>query len=297
MSSYDRDYYRPSGFGGFSVFPPIIKNLLIINGVVYFLMLMMRNITIDGMYAEDIIIRWFALMPIGSSYFEVWQLITYQFLHGGFGHILFNMFALWMFGMEIENLWGGRKFLLFYLLSGVGAGLLHLFLSPVLTGGAAPTIGASGAVYGIMVAFALIFPDRPIYLYFFIPIKAKYLITFLILMEFMLVDSVGSGVAHLAHLGGAIVGFFYVMLDKRTNVDLKDMLNSIKSKSRATYSSTFAGKKRQTQDATFYEIEEDDETISQEEIDAILDKISQSGYKNLSDKEKRILFEASKKMK
>lgn len=102
MSSYDRDYYRPSGFGGFSVFPPIIKNLLIINGVVYFLMLMMRNITIDGMYAEDIIIRWFALMPIGSSYFEVWQLITYQFLHGGFGHILFNMFALWMFGMAIN---------------------------------------------------------------------------------------------------------------------------------------------------------------------------------------------------
>lgn len=295
MSSYDRDYYRPSGFGGFSVFPPVIKNLLIINGVVFFVKLMMKNITIDGVYAEDIIIRWFALMPIGTGYFEIWQLITYQFLHGGFSHILFNMFALWMFGMEIENQWGGRKFLIFYLLCGVGAGLLHLFISPLLTG-AAPTIGASGAVYGIMAAFALIYPNRLIYLYFFIPIKAKYLITFLILMEFMLVDSVGSGVAHLAHLGGAIVGFIFVMLDDRTNVELKDTINILKTRRRQS-SNSFFGKKSTTQEAKYYDIEEEDEGISQEEIDAILDKISQSGYKNLSEREKRILFEASKKMK
>lgn len=297
MSYYDRDYYRPSGFGGFSVFPPVIKNLLIINGVVFFVKLMMKNITIDGVYAEDIIIRWFALMPIGTGYFEIWQLVTYQFLHGGFSHILFNMFALWMFGMEIENQWGGKKFLIFYLLCGVGAGLLHLFISPLLTG-AAPTIGASGAVYGIMAAFALIYPNRLIYLYFFIPIKAKYLITFLILMEFMLVDSVGSGVAHLAHLGGAIVGFIFVMLDDRTNVELKDTINILKTRRRqSSNSNSFFGKKATTQEAKYYDIEEDDETISQEEIDAILDKISQSGYKNLSEREKRILFEASKKMK
>lgn len=295
MSYYDRDYYRPSGFGGFSVFPPVIKNLLIINGVVFFVKLMMKNITIDGVYAEDIIIRWFALMPIGTGYFEIWQLITYQFLHGGFSHILFNMFALWMFGMEIENQWGGKKFLIFYLLCGVGAGMLHLFISPLLTG-AAPTIGASGAVYGIMAAFALIYPNRLIYLYFFIPIKAKYLITFLILMEFMLVDSVGSGVAHLAHLGGAIVGFIFVMLDDRTNVELKDTINILKTRRRQS-SNSFFGKKAATQEAKYYDIEEDDEGISQEEIDAILDKISQSGYKNLSEREKRILFEASKKMK
>lgn len=290
------NYYRPQGFGGFSFFPPIIKNLLIINAAVFFLQILFEGMTFDGRSAYEIIISNFALMPIGSGYFEVWQLITYQFMHGGFSHIFFNMFALWMFGAEIENIWGSKKFLLFYLMCGVGAGILHLFLSPLLTGVAAPTIGASGAVYGVLLAFALLFPDRYIFLYFFIPVKAKYLITFLIVMEFMFVDSGTSGVAHLAHLGGALVGFMFIMFDKSIHVDLKSTFRRM----RGSYSSTsYARTERKVDDAKFYDIvdKKDDEEISQDEIDAILDKISQSGYQNLSQREKRILFEASKRMK
>ncbi len=308
MSLYDRDYYRPRGFGGFSFFPPVIKNLLIINGAVFFLMMLMQNISFDGVPAESIIIRWFALMPIGSGYFEVWQLITYQFLHGGFSHILFNMFALWMFGAEIENNWGSKKFLLFYLLCGIGGGLLHSFLSPLLNEGMAPTIGASGAVYGIMIAFALMFPNRLIFLYFFIPIKAKYFIGFMIVTEFLLVDSANTGVAHLAHLGGVIVGFLFILLDSSIHVSLKDMFGiSGRSKSYYTSNSTFSNStftnpfKRKTdevEEAKFYDINDNQaEVITQEQIDKILDKIAASGYQNLTEKEKQILFEASKRMK
>ncbi|HRI47439.1 MAG: rhomboid family intramembrane serine protease [Ignavibacteriaceae bacterium] len=304
MSYYDRDYYRPSGFGGFSFFPPVIKNLLIINGAVFFLMMLMQNILFRGVPAERVIIHYFALMPIESGNFQIWQLVTYQFLHGGFSHILFNMFALWMFGVEIENSWGSKKFLTFYLISGIGAGLLHMFVSPILTGVGAPTIGASGSVYGIMIAFAMMFPERLIYLYFLIPIKAKYLITFLIIMEFMLVDSASSGVAHLAHLGGALVGFLYIMFDKNTNVQFKTMFKKKRSNpfdntySNTSYSSStfYKTPSNKVEDADYYEIPPNQE-ITQEEIDKILDKISQSGYSGLSEREKKILFEASKRMK
>jgi len=300
-------YYRPTGFGGFSFFPPVIKSLLIINGVVFFLQLLMNTLTFNGYPAWYILNRWFALNPIsgidpGSQpfNFQVWQLITYQFMHGGFSHILFNMFALWMFGMEIENLWGARKFLYYYLLAGIGAGLCHLFVSPLLGSGAAFTIGASGAIFGVMIAFAMLFPNRYIFIYFFIPIKAKYLITILIVMEFMLVDSAGSNVAHLAHLGGALTGFIFLMLDKNTSIAFKDLFK--RSSYRATkpfnpfggISDKFKKKEQNIQDAKFHEIEEDE--VSQEDIDKILDKISQSGYQNLTEKEKKVLFKASKKM-
>jgi membrane associated rhomboid family serine protease len=169
---------------------------------------------------------WFALNPLAEGFnFQIWQLITYQFMHGGFSHIFFNMLMLWMFGMEIENYWGSKKFLVYYLLCGVVAGLFQLFINPLLVDTPAVTIGASGAVYGVLIAFALMFPDSYIFLYFLVPIKAKYLIGFLIVLEFMLVDSAQSNVAHLAHLGGALAGFLFIMFDKSIDVPLKRMLN------------------------------------------------------------------------
>ena len=299
------NYYRPTGFGGFSFFPPVIKNLLIINGAIFLVQVLGRSIAAgNGLSLADTIIKYFALIPLGTfadASFYPWQLITYQFLHGGFGHIFFNMFALWMFGMEIENLWGSKKFLYYYLLCGVGAGLCHLFISPLFGEIAAPTIGASGAIFGVMIAFAMIFPNRYIFLYFFIPIKAKYLITIFVIMEFMFVDSAGSNIAHLAHLGGALTGFIFLLLDKNTNIAIKNVFK------RSSYRTTkpfnplggladkFKKKEENVQDAKFYEVEDKDE-ISQEDIDRILDKISQSGYQNLTTKEKEILFKASKKM-
>lgn len=297
--------YRP--FGGFSVFPPVIKNLLIINVAVFFIQLLASNLLVGGKPLWYVLNMWFALNPLSPGFnFQIWQLITYQFMHGGFSHIFFNMLMLWMFGMEIENYWGSKKFLIYYLLCGVVAGLFQLFISPLLGDSPAFTIGASGAVYGVLIAFALMFPDRYIFLYFLVPIKAKYLIGFLIILEFMLVDSAQSNVAHLAHLGGALAGFLFILFDKSIDVPLKRMLNiSSGYSSRSRFQNPFSGlsdkfKKRNQniEDAYYYDLNQkkEDEEITQAEIDAILDKISESGYQNLTEREKRILFEASKKM-
>jgi hypothetical protein len=214
------------------------------------------------------------------------------------------MFALWIFGVELENLLGSQKFLFYYLMCGIGAGLLHIFASPIFDSISAPTIGASGAVYGVLIAFAMLFPDRYVFLLFPpMPVKAKYLIAFYILIEFM---SVGSEnyVAHLAHLGGAFFGFVFIMLDKRYNFDIAGIFRSAKdifSSSGGSSGNQFRRPKRTSkssniEDAEFYEINtKKEEENSQEVIDQILDKISKSGYQNLTEKEKRILFEASKK--
>ena len=311
------DYYRPSGFGGFSFFPPVIKNLLIINGVVFLIQILGEKIAASsGLTLSNILTKYFALIPFGGYAagsigteiiewsFYPWQLFTYQFMHGSFSHILFNMFSLWMFGIEIENYWGSKKFLYFYLTCGVVAGLCHLFISPLLGGIAAPTIGASCAIYGVLAAFALLFPNRLIFLYFFIPVKAKYLITFLIVMEFMLVDSANSGIAHLAHLGGALAGLVFILADKNTHAEIKNLFSRSSYTTKKPFNpfggvaDRFKRSKPETEDAKFYDINErkEEKEITQEDIDVILDKISQSGYQNLTDREKKILFEASKKM-
>ena len=296
--------YRP--FGGFSVFPPVIKNLLIINVAVFFVQMLSSNLMIGGRPLGLLLNMWFALNPIGGGYnFQIWQLITYQFMHGGFGHIFFNMFILWMFGMRIENLWGSKKFLYFYLICGIAAGLAQLFIAPLFSTPAL-TIGASGAIFGVMIAFAMSFPDEYIFLYFLIPVKAKYLIGFLFVLEIFWIGDAGSDVAHLAHLGGALAGFIFIFLDKSIDVPLKRTLNIHSGHGKQNrFQNPFTGMsdkfKRQNdniEDANYYDINQkkDDIKITQEEIDKILDKIGQSGYQNLTEREKRILFEASKKM-
>lgn len=304
-------YYKPRGFGSFSVFPPVIKNLLIITGAVYLIQVILAEVVIGGFPGWYILNKWFALNPLsgvdaaGQPFnFQVWQLITYIFMHGSFSHILFNMFALWMFGMEIENLWGSKKFLTFYLLTGVVAGIFQLFLPPLFGAMPAPTIGASGAVYGVLIAFGMLFPERYIYIYFLIPVKTKYLIGFLFILEFLLFNPAG-GVARLAHIGGAIAGFLFIMFDKSIDSPVKRKLMGSRYYSGSSVSGKFSNlaekfKRRNdnVEEAKFYDLNDKKEDgISQEEIDRILDKISQSGYKNLTEREKKILFEASKKMK
>ncbi|MFA3783121.1 rhomboid family intramembrane serine protease [Melioribacteraceae bacterium 4301-Me] len=308
MGLDSRDYYRPTGFGGFSFFPPVIKNLIIINVIVFFIQMISDNISFGGIPASVLLDRYFALNPLTGYYrypdipynFQIWQLFTYQFMHGGFTHILFNMFFLWMFGMEIENLMGSRKFLIFYLLCGLGAGLVQLLLPPLFSDTLAPTIGASGAVFGVMIAFGMFFPDRYIYIYFLIPVKAKYLIAFLVVIEFMSVGN-QSLIAHFAHIGGALTGFLLVMLDRSNNFNVNWLFNKFRGH-RGEIKTPFRTRKRsiydddEIQEAKFYDIDDkNDEIITQEEIDRILDKISQSGYQNLTEREKRILFEASKR--
>ncbi len=148
--------------------------------------------------------------------FFLWQPVTYLFLHAGFFHIVFNMLALWMFGVELERLWGARFFLKYYLVTGVGAGLttLAFALVPGELGASvrySVTVGASGAIYGLLLAYALYFPNRPIYLYLLFPIPAKYFV--MIMGGIALLSSMAAnqgGVANLAHLGGLVCGYLYL---------------------------------------------------------------------------------------
>ncbi len=305
--------YGSTGMGGFSLLPPVIKKLIIINIAVFLIQSLFESITLGGYPGWYVINRYFALNPLtgidptGQSYnFQIWQVITYQFMHGGFWHIFMNMFILWMFGNEIENIMGSKKFLFFYLLSGVGAAATQLIIGPVISNHLAFTIGASGAVYGVMIAFALFFPERLVYISFLFPVKAKYAIGFFIIFEFI---SIGdqSLVAHLAHIGGALTGFIFIMLDRKNNYNIDALFNKLKSttSSFTTNSSNGFRKpsrasfgKKNVQEAEFYDINESTKSTpkpTQSEIDRILDKISESGYQNLTAEEKRILFEASKK--
>ena len=142
----------------------------------------------------------------------LWQPVTYLFLHGGLFHLLFNMLALWMFGTELERLWGSTFFLKYYFVTGIGAGLTTLAVSLLPTGPGTQmyysvTVGASGAVYGLLLAYALYYPDRPIYLYLLFPIPAKYFVMIIGGIAFYSSASAsGGGVAHIAHLGGLVFG-------------------------------------------------------------------------------------------
>ena len=277
--------FRP---GNFQILPVVIKNLLIINAIVF-----LAQISFDGIFPGgglDVKVGYmadtFALHHFYSPLFKPWQLVTHLFMHGSLMHIFSNMFALWMFGSVLENMWGPQRFLIFYLVCGLGAALLHLgFLwyenhqlieaftnfrsSPSLDGflrffnefrmgggydgNAAyriarawqaepqnvqmvdqavtavtdhvyyrlsqPTLGASGAVFGCLAAFGFLFPNTFIYLYFFIPVKAKWFVIFYMIFELTqaIRNSAGDNIARWAHLGGTIVGLLLVYIWHRQN--------------------------------------------------------------------------------
>lgn len=218
---------------GFEVLPPVIKNLLIINGLFW-----LAQITIgkDLVQMEDLL----SLHYFQSEFFKPWQFITYMFLHdpGSFFHLLFNMFALWMFGSTLENLWGSKRFILFYVICGIGAAGVHMLalwydiskLEPMFRMGAipaelfyaklnVPTMGASGAVMGIFAAFAYTFPNSQMFIFPIpFPVKAKYAMMGLIALDlFGGFSSRSSGIAHFAHVGGALVGILLLIYWNRRN--------------------------------------------------------------------------------
>ena len=148
-----------------------------------------------------------ALWPLGSGFFGPWQTVTYAFLHGNFNHLFFNMFALWMFGLPIERAWGTQRFLLFYLVCVLGAAATQLIVQQA-TGAMYPTIGASGAVFGLLLAYGVTWPDNRVLLIFFpVPIKAKWFVLIYGAIELIFgVTGTMPGVAHFAHLGGLVGG-------------------------------------------------------------------------------------------
>jgi len=182
-------------------FSSTTNRLVAITVVIYFVM--------QGIFAGRL--SGFELYPWASSEFEYWQLISHIFLHGSISHLAFNMIGLWSFGRVLERVWGGQRFIYFYLICGVGAAILHL----VVSGPYSVAVGASGALYGVLVAFALLFPNFKIMLIFLpIPIAAKYFVPVLLLIDLSAgitgVAIFGQNIAHFAHIGGALAGFLLV---------------------------------------------------------------------------------------
>jgi membrane associated rhomboid family serine protease len=185
--------------------PPITQALLLANVAVFFL----ERLLGGGLLGA------FALWPLGSGHFLPWQVGTYAFLHGSFEHLFFNMLGLWMFGSELEQVWGQKRYLQFYGASVLAAALTQLLVGVVL-GSQAPTIGASGGLFGLLLAFAMMFPDRTILLFFVIPMKAKYLVALYGIVElYQGVYVMNSGVAHFAHLGGMLGGLLMIRFWRR----------------------------------------------------------------------------------
>jgi membrane associated rhomboid family serine protease len=202
----------------FPPFTPAIKYLIGANVGVY-LLLLVANLVSPGINAQALL--WFALIPRAVVHGYLWQLVSYSFLHVGLMHVLLNMLWLWMFGAEFEMEWGSRRFLEFYFVCVIGAALVTVAFAYIgfLLSPMTPTVGASGGVFGILLAFGMIYGDREIFM-FPLPfrIRAKYMVGILIFIEIALVLQGPSGVANIAHLGGALFGFLYVKFMPRYGV-------------------------------------------------------------------------------
>ena len=209
--------------------PPVVKNLLLINVLMY----VISVITGNFMYEN------FALFYFKSPFFKPFQLVTHMFMHGGFTHIFFNMYTLYIFGSVLERVWGSQKFLLYYFVTGIGAALLHLgvmylqlqgYLAAANAGDlyattqiqsllCTPTVGASGAIYGLLLAYGMLFPNNVMQLIFPpVALKAKWFVLIFGALELLLgLSGRGGNVAHFAHLGGMIFGFFLILYWKKNN--------------------------------------------------------------------------------
>lgn len=311
--------------------PPVTKNLLIIN-VLFFLGRYVASLY--GIDLDDVLGLHFVL----ASHFHLYQVFTYMFMHASWAHIFFNMFAVWMFGVAIENAMGSRRYLLYYLTCGLGAAVTQEVVQfvqyayngldayeQIRTAGAVmamgdylnlwTTVGASGAVYGILLAFGMTFPDNRIFIFPLpVPIKAKYFVAGYAVIE--LLSGFGSsndGVAHFAHLGGMLFGLLLLLYwrngggrsnnnsrwydqgghyDRGQGSGMSQWFGKLKERMQHPKMHVTRGGKF-GQDMDYREAERKDE----EEMDRILDKIRKSGYQALSDEEKRKLFDISNRHK
>ena len=199
----------------FNELPALVKNIIIINIIFYVATVSLASLGIN-------LVDYFGLHQIQSSKFYPHQLITHFFMHGSIPHLFFNMFALWMFGKTLENIWGPKRFLIYYFVTALGAALLHILVTQLKISNLMlemnmsdintvniPTVGASGAVFGVLLAFGLLFPNTLLYIYFAFPIKAKYFIIIYAIIELYLaiLNNPNDNVAHFAHLGGMIFGY------------------------------------------------------------------------------------------
>ena len=270
---------RP-GFG-FSL-PRAVKFLLIANAVIFVLTLPNTHYWFVN----------FGLIPYYVIYkLMIWQFFTYMFLHGGFYHILFNMFALWMFGSELEHNWGTRDFVKYYLVCGVGSGILVVLTALLgFSRMLVPTVGASGAIFGVLVAFGMMWPNRLIYIWGVFPMKALHLVLLFGAIElFSGLSRAGGHIAYFAHVGGGVTGFIYLKYGWRLMIHLESAIKRFK---RRKFKVIQGGASRRS-----YKSDSNHEDVSHpdidEEVDRILDKIARDGMDSLSDRERHILDRAS----
>jgi len=261
--------YRSYDSGMGDILTPGVKGLMIFNAIAYLL---------QTFYDEQMI----HLLGLTPLYFwseaAIWQPVTYMFLHGGVMHLLFNMLALWMFGGQLESFWGTKFFIRYYFITGIGAGLCNAVITP---DSHAAIIGASGAVYGLLAAYGLLFPNAMIYVWGLIPLRSKYFVLIFGGIEF--VSSLRPGispVAHLVHLGGMVIGVIYLKWGS-INFWLKRQL-------RDWNRNRESGERRRNFEA---------EEKLRREVDDLLDKINEVGLGNLTEWERKRLQEASDKLK
>ena len=206
----------------------------------------------------------------------IWQPLTYMFIHGDFFHLFMNMFVLWMFGSEMESIWGSRGFLKYYFVTGIGAGMIWILLN--ISNSYSVLIGASGAIYGVLLAYGLMFPNRKVLIYFLFPIKVKYFVLLLGAIAFISsIGDTGSNISHLTHLSGMLIGYIYL----RSPVNLSRVLllfNSILAEIRY--------KREEKKQAKHFD--------TKKHIDRLLDKINDVGYDGLDEKEKKDLYNHSR---
>jgi len=301
--------------------PVVTKNLLIINVLIFVatwvLELQNVSLTVFG-----------GLHYFMASDFHFYQFLTYQFLHGSFTHLFFNMFALWMFGCVVENVWGPKKFLFYYISCGIGAGLIQELVQYIsyfviddlgsyeyvnLNGVSVTvdyylnqltTVGASGAIYGILLAFGMLFPEERIFIFPLpVPIKAKWFILAYVAIElFSALGTSGDGVAHFAHLGGMLFGFLMIRYwqkhpggggyGRSGGQQFFDRLRNNWEK-RSHKNAGDGGAHSHTESDKDWQYNQHKQA-TQKEIDEILDKIRRSGYDSLTEEEKKKLFDAGK---
>ena len=264
-------------FGSFGYsLTPWVKRLLIANTVIFVLTLL-----IGREFAFD----WFAFQP-SKILTRPWGAFTYMFLHGGFWHLFVNMLVLFFFGPPLESRWGSREFIKYYLICGLGGVALSFLFMPNAI------VGASAAVYGVMLAFAMAWPEAPIYIWGIFPVKAKWLVGFLFVVSlFSAFGGAGGGIAHFAHLGGLATGFIYLKADWRTSDRLERLKKVAKVRRFAIVPRDDEGEEKEGAGGGWSS--EDEELL--DEVDRILDKISDEGMGSLTEEELRTLDEVSRK--
>ena len=269
MARYNDSY----GFGGYSL-TPWVKRLLIINGAIFI-----------ATWAMPQLIAYLAFQP-SSILYRPWTVLTYMFTHGGFWHIFFNLLALFFFGPPIEARWGSNQFIRYYMICGLGGAafsFIFAFNSSV--------VGASGAVYGVMLAFAMLWPDVPIYIWGIFPVKAKWLVVALAVLSFLSAFGGSSdGVAHFAHLGGFAAGFLYIKLDNASGSPLHKMKKLV---ARRRFKVVPGASAMKPEPPKAPRRRDEDRVL--DEVDRVLDKISTHGMASLTPEERRLLDEVSRR--